>query len=136
MELSGSSIKKFHIFSRKKSFLIFQETETPQKFISFPQKKAFPIFRETETPKKFFIFYKMELFNISRRDFPRSKIFYTFYYKESKFSKLKYFLIIITSHFSSFYNIFFYTQQAFVFRLLRDFCNVHDHIVTCFLFLL
>ena len=34
--------------------------------------------------------------------------------------------------FFSFY-IFCYTQQAFVFHLLRDFCNVHDHIVAFFL---
>ena len=31
-------------------------------------------------------------------------------------------------HFFSFYNLFFYTEQAFVFYLLRDFCNVHDHV--------
>ena len=34
-----------------------------------------------------------------------------------------------------FYNILFNTQQAFVFDPLRNFCNVHDHIVFCsFLF--
>ena len=40
------------------------------------------------------------------------------------------------SHFFSFYNIFFYTQQAFAFDLLVDFCIIHDHIVAIFLYLL
>ena len=31
MELFGPNIKKFLIFSQKKAFLIFQETETPKK---------------------------------------------------------------------------------------------------------
>ena len=39
-------------------------------------------------------------------------------------------------HFFSFSNIFFYTQQAFVLHILRDFCNVHDHIIAFFRFLL
>ena len=34
--------------------------------------------------------------------------------------------------FFSFYNIFCYTWQAFVFHLLRDFCNVYNHIVAFF----
>ena len=67
--------------------------ETPKKFLIFSQNKAFLIFRETETPKKFFMF--QEIFYISASIFPRSTIFYTFSYKEAKFSKLKYFLIII-----------------------------------------
>ena len=43
MEVSGSNIKKFLIFSQKKAFLIFP-------------KWNFLIFRETETPKKFHTF--------------------------------------------------------------------------------
>ena len=39
MKLSSSSIKKFLIFSQKKSFLIFHETETPQKFFIFQEMK-------------------------------------------------------------------------------------------------
>ena len=35
MELSGCSIKKFLIFSQKKSFLMFQEMETLRKFLMF-----------------------------------------------------------------------------------------------------
>ena len=37
MELSGSSIKKFLIFSPKKSLLVFRETETPRKFFIFKE---------------------------------------------------------------------------------------------------
>ena len=37
MELSGSSIKKFLIFSPKKSLLVFPETETPRKFFIFKE---------------------------------------------------------------------------------------------------
>ena len=39
MELSSSSIKKFLIFSQKKSFLMFQERETPKKFLMFQETK-------------------------------------------------------------------------------------------------
>ena len=56
--------------------------------------------------------------------------------KKLFFSKLKYFFIIIIKRFFSFYNIFFYTQQAFVFHFLRDFFNIHDQIVAFFLSLL
>ena len=66
----------------------------------------------------------------------KSKIVNTFSYKDAKFSKLKYFLMIMVRHFFSFYIIFLYTQQAFVFHLLRYFCNVHDHIATSLLFFL
>ena len=41
MELSGSSMKKFFMFSQKKSALIFQETKTPKKFLIFSLKKSF-----------------------------------------------------------------------------------------------
>ena len=36
--------------------------------------------------------------------------------------------MIIIRRFFSFFNIFFYTQQAFVLHLLADFRIVHDHI--------
>ena len=36
--------------------------------------------------------------------------------------------------FFSFYNIFFYTKQAFVFHLLKDFRIFDDHIVVFFFF--
>ena len=37
MGLSSSNIKKFPIFSLKKAFLIFQETETSKKFLIFEE---------------------------------------------------------------------------------------------------
>ena len=60
MELSSSNIKKFLIFSQKKSFLIFQETKTPKKtsntfseenpvkilYISGPGNETFLYFRK------------------------------------------------------------------------------------------
>ena len=52
MELSSSNIKKFLIYSRKKVFLLFWETETP---------------------KKLFIFQETELSYISGSNFPSSK---------------------------------------------------------------
>ena len=39
MELSGSNIKKFLIFSQKKAFLLFQETETLKKSLMFQETK-------------------------------------------------------------------------------------------------
>ena len=66
----------------------------------------------------------------------KKEVSYSSPYKGEKSSKLKYFLIIITKRFFSFYIIFSYTQQAFAFHLLRDFCNVHNHISLFFLFFL
>ena len=59
MKLSCTNIKKSLIFSQKKAFLIFQETElfifqwieTPEEFIIYSRKKAFYIL-ENKTPKK------------------------------------------------------------------------------------
>ena len=49
MELSGSNIKAFLIFSQKKAFLIFRERETSKKFLTF---------QEMETLKNFLYFPK------------------------------------------------------------------------------
>ena len=57
MELSGSNIRKFLIFSQKKPFLILLEMEcfyvlgnrNPEKVFHISENKAFIIFRETET---------------------------------------------------------------------------------------
>ena len=55
MELSGSNIKKFVIFSQKKSFLIFRELETTKNSLYF-RKRNFLIFQETETLKNLLYF--------------------------------------------------------------------------------
>ena len=47
--------------------------ETPKKCLIFSQKKAFLIFSETEIPKKFFIFQETELSYISGSNFPSTK---------------------------------------------------------------
>ena len=39
MELSGSNIKKFIIFSQNKAFPIFWETEALKKFLIFHEKE-------------------------------------------------------------------------------------------------
>ena len=79
----------------------------------------------------YFLFVERELFKYKHK---RKKVSYTVPYKEEKFSKLKCFLIIIIKSFFSFYNIFFYTQQAFIFHLLRDFVTFMI-ILSIFLFI-
>ena len=151
MELSSSKIKKRLIRFQKKAFLIFSQKKpslpasAPKRFFIFFSKKPAlknflifpqqsPSFSENGNPEKIFIFQKTKLSYTSGSNFLRSKMFYTFSYREAKFSKSKYFLIIIIQHFSSFDNAFSYTQQAFAFSLVRDFCNVHDHVVAFFFF--
>ena len=89
MELSDPKIKKFLIFSQKKAFLIFRETETPTKIPYISRNGTFlysgngnikklPTFQEVTfrarkiknpTPKKFFIFQEMELSSHKIRNF-------------------------------------------------------------------
>ena len=83
---------------------------------------------ETETLKKFTLFQELTW------KAWKSNVSDVFLYKEAQFSKWKYFSLIIKYHFFSFYNIFLYTQQAFVFHLQGDFCNLHEQIVTFFSF--
>ena len=52
MELSGSNIKKFLMFSQKKAFSIFRQAETPKNSFDF-RKWNFLIFQEMETLKNF-----------------------------------------------------------------------------------
>ena len=55
MELSSSNIKKFLIFSQKKAFLTFWETETPKNSLCY-RKQNFLIFQETEALENFIYF--------------------------------------------------------------------------------
>ena len=90
---------------------------------------------------KNFSYFRKELTGLQNQKFLmyfsnitlKKNVSYTLSCKEAKFSKVKYFVIIMR-HFFFFYNIFFYTQQAFVFHLQRDFCNVYNHIVAFFFF--
>ena len=93
-------IKKIH--QEKISYTSGNEN-AEKTFLYFSQKKVALIFQE--------VTFRTQ----------KSKISHTFLCKEAKFSKSKYFLVTKTSHFSSFYNIFFYTQQTFVSHLLTDF---------------
>ena len=60
MKLSSSNIKKFLTFSQKKAFLIFRETETPQKIPLYFRKRSFLMFQEAETLKNFLYFRKLK----------------------------------------------------------------------------
>ena len=55
MKLSSSNIKKFVIFSQKKGFLLFKETETRKKFVIFREMELSYIKRNGK-PKKHLIF--------------------------------------------------------------------------------
>ena len=58
MKLCSSSINKFLIFSQKKAFLIFRETETPKKFFIF-QETELAYISGNGNPKKLLIFQKV-----------------------------------------------------------------------------
>ena len=57
MKLSNFNIEKFLIFSQKKAFVVFRETETPQKLFIFRETEVL-IFNETQTLKIFLHFRK------------------------------------------------------------------------------
>ena len=144
MEISNSNIKKILIFSEKKIIFlyflrkswqyflvsaleIFSKNTALKKFLMFSQKRSY-FFWKWKLRKKIVLIHEMDFCYISESNFPWSKFFYLFRYKEANFSKLKYLLKIINSHFFSFYNNFFYSA-SFLFPLLIDSCNVHDRIV-------
>ena len=90
-----------------KKFLYFGDME-----LSNPKLKKPYISEETcmaWKPKKIYISFHIQT--------QKKKVFYTFPYEETKFSKLKYFLII--KCFFSFYN-FFSILNHFVFFILSD----------------
>ena len=58
MELSGSNIKKFFLFSQKKAFLIFRETETTKKLFIF-QETELSYISGNGNPKKLLIFQEV-----------------------------------------------------------------------------
>ena len=81
----------------------------------------------------FVLFYLFLFKSVFWSKFVTSKL--SFLETSKELFKIIVFIIVIKLFLSS-DNIFFYTQQAFVFHLLRDFCKVHDHIATFFFFLL
>ena len=58
MELSLPNVRRFLIFSQKKTFLIFQKTESPKKFFYTPGTKLSYISGNGNT-KKLLIFQKV-----------------------------------------------------------------------------
>ena len=110
---SNSYNKKFLIFQETKTsknflyLLIFQETEAPKNFfiiqgkeLSFISRSNFPSSKNKNNPllKSFLYFGEMKSFNLKLKKFlifkertfraQISKVFYTFPYKEAKFSIL------------------------------------------------
>ena len=110
---SNSYNKKFLIFQETKTsknflyLLIFQETEAPKNFfiiqgkeLSFISRSNFPSSKNKNNPllKSFLYFGEMKPFNLKLKKFlifkertfraQISKVFYTFPYKEAKFSIL------------------------------------------------
>ena len=86
-----------------------------------------------------FLIYNFPLFCLNQLIEVNLQLYYNQIYRfiaQKLLSKSLLSKIIIMEHFFSFYNIFFYTQQALVFHFLVDSCIVHNHIVIFFLFLL
>ena len=108
--------RELFLYSLKKCPLIFQSvsTKTCSETFSYIFWKK-PQFVEMETSKKILIFQETESSYISGSNFPRSKAFYTFSYKEGKVFKWKYFLIIVIRHFFTFYDIFSILHKLFFF---------------------
>ena len=65
--------------------------------------------------------HKFHIFSLLRENFSnisaKEKVYYNFPYKEVNFSKLKYFLIIITKRFFLLYNIFSILNKLLFFIL-------------------
>ena len=110
-KLKQSTIKTFLLFPRNENF---QRQAYETSYISGENLKVLKI-------KNMFFKHKR-----------KKKVSDTFPCKEAKFCNLKYFLIILIKGFFSFYNIFFYTQPVSFFHLLRDICNINNHIVAFF----
>ena len=77
---------------------------------------------------KSFLYFKRELARPENQ-----KLFILFLTKKAKFSKLKYFFYNLEFSGVFSHSIFFsILNKLVVFHLLRDFCNIHDHIVAFF----
>ena len=115
-------LKNFPILSQKKLFLYFGK----MKFLSPKLKKLLFFFL-----KKKYIYFRKELpkpekTNISDIILNIFKIIVSYNYNKTLFPR--FFALFL------FYNFFFYSQKAFVFHILVDFCIAHDHIVALFSF--
>ena len=146
--------KKWNSLTSYFSYILKRNFPNSKKKNKKPTLKGFLIFWEMELSspniKKVFLYLSKELAKLKTKNFclrenfshisththtHTQKVSYIFSYKEAKFSKLKYFLIIVIKRFFSFYITFFYTQPVYFFNL-KDLCNIHNHIVAFFLFIL
>ena len=121
MELSSSKIKKILIFQKwnflalkLKNFLYFGKwnllaSNSKSSYISGGNLQSLKI-------------QNCNFFFVEREQVQKEKVSYTFLYKEVKFSKFKYILIIIIKRFFSFYNSFSYTQPVYFFILWEILC--------------
>ena len=118
------SIESFIIFSQKMSshFSICVHKNMLWNIFLYFLKKA--SICGNGNIKKILIFQETESSYTSGSNFPRSKAFYTFSYKEGKVFKWKYFLIIVIRHFFTFYDIFSILHKLFFFLLPRYFLVV------------
>ena len=134
------TLKQSLVFSLKKPFFIIYETETSKKVLYISGNRTFFIFQERffHNPAYWIFLIFQETEPSSNLIFPfkysrKRKNFFltcTFPYKEAKFSKLKCFLIIKLKRFFSLSQcVSFYSQPVYLLHLVRDFCNVLDHIV-------
>ena len=117
---------KFFILFTQPKFLILYQKRQPRESFFFSQKnqlnKNFLYFPKKRQPPK-------SVWKNRQLDSPN------FLHFLQKTDILNFILDIYNkfSFFFAFYNIFFYTQLAFIFYLLRDSYIVHDHILAFFL---
>ena len=107
MELSCPTVKKVLIFSRKKRFLYFGKRNFSKNNILYFRKELSELKKfKKPTLKKFLMFREMQLSSPKLKKLlifqegtsvQKKNVTYTFPYKEAKFSKIKYFLIIMNS---------------------------------------
>ena len=134
MELFSYNSEQFLIFCQKSCFSYISGSGNPEKTLFILGNGTFFTFQEIAfwawkmkkpTLKVFLIFREMGL-SSPKSGKPlifqevickawKSKISYTVPYQEAKFSKSKFFLIIIIKCFFSFYDPFLYTQPVYFF---------------------
>ena len=119
------TLKQFLVFSLNKPFFITEETETSKKVLYISGNRTFFLFQERNFQNPGIT----DLSHISGNREPSSLIFlfkykrirknFSLTYKEAKFSKLKYFLIIIIKRFFTFY-VFFSILSQFIYFILWE----------------
>ena len=136
-----------YIFSKKIFFVIFWKME-PSIFKEVKKKKKKTVILKIFSPslknpllfrERTYKAWKSKISSIFFRIFcllkaQRKKVSCTFLYKEGRFSKLKYFLVIMIKHFFSFYDVFSILRNllSIIFWWIYD----HSRPYCCFFFLI